>query len=136
MKAFEIPQDNDQNYEGLRKLRYGRSENGDVVGYTSNGDSVEREVMDVAWQSIEKKIEATYRKVVSGELSPLAYYLELYLLEPKNLASNVGLWTWQVRQHLRPKKFSTMPEKTLKKYADFFNISLETLRATPKRDTI
>lgn len=44
------------------------------------------------------------------------------------LAAYVGMWQWRVKRHFRPKKFKTLSETVLKKYADAFGISVDELK--------
>ena len=52
--------------------------------------------------------------------------------DPKTIAldnaSYVGFWQWRVKRHLKPKVFKKLSEKTLQKYADVFEISLNELK--------
>ena len=134
MKESEVPQDRDDAYQGYHKIRYARSECGEIKGYRSNGWQVEREVMDVAWGHLENRMMISLHKARAGQLSPLAYHMERALLEPRLLAQNVGLWTWQVKRHLRPKVFRRLRTAMLRRYAEYFEISVESLCSLPGED--
>ena len=41
---------------------------------------------------------------------------------------HAGIMVWRVKRHLKPKVFNRLSEKTLKKYTEVFNITLEQLK--------
>jgi len=41
-----------------------------------------------------------------------------------------GVWKWQLRRHFRPEVFAKLPAKTLQKYADALQISIDELKRT------
>ena len=43
------------------------------------------------------------------------------------LASYVGMWQWRVKRHFKPSVFKNLDQKTLEKYAQTFDISMEAL---------
>jgi hypothetical protein len=132
MKEKDIPQANDKNYEGHTKIRYGRAEDGSFVLVKSTGCEIEKAATSCAWDDIKESLELTRSRVLKGELSPLAFHMEKALLTPELLAQNIGLWTWKVKQHLKPKHFIRLSEKQLKIYSDYLEISVETLKSIPE----
>jgi len=46
------------------------------------------------------------------------------------LALAAGVWKWQLRRHFRPEVFAKLPAKTLQKYADACQISIDGLKQT------
>lgn len=131
MKKEDVPQDNDENYEGHKKIRYARDEDGQVVKVPSTGWTVEKEATSVAWEDINQKLLKTHQKVAAGELSPLAYHMEKELLEPSLLAANLGIWTCTVKKHLVPKKFNKLNKKYLKLYTDYFELTENEFKSIP-----
>lgn len=132
MKVKDVPQDKDENYEGHSKIRYGRSDDGSFEPVKSSGDIIEKEATACAWDDIKDHVRQTYEMVKRGELSPLAFQMEKELLEPQLLAANVGLYTWRVKRHLKPQVFKKLNQKILKKYADYFEMSVEDLKTIPE----
>jgi hypothetical protein len=45
-----------------------------------------------------------------------------------DLSMHAGIMIWRVKRHLKPKVFSRLSGKTLKKYAEAFNITLDQLK--------
>ena len=45
-----------------------------------------------------------------------------------NLGMSAGVTLWKVKRHLKPGPFKRLSEKTLQKYADAFNITIDELK--------
>jgi len=84
--------------------------------------------MQQAWDNINEKVEAIKQKVISGKLSPVAYYMEKNIMDVALLAKYMGLWRWTVKKHLKPKHFNKLPPETIEQYADIFNITADQLK--------
>jgi len=83
--------------------------------------------MKEAWDQVNDKVEHARNKVLSGELSPLGYYIEKNIMDIWLVANYMGMWRWTVKRHLKPKIFARLKEETLEKYARVFNITKEQL---------
>jgi hypothetical protein len=134
MKEKEVPQDNDENYEGHKKIRYARSEDGQVIKVASSGWSVEKDATSLAWDDINEKLQETYQAVENGTLSPLAFHMEKELLEPSLLAANLGFWVFTVKKHLKPKHFKKLNSKYLKFYTEYFELTEKDFKTIPRLD--
>jgi len=95
------------------------------VGYHNETD---RTTLEQAWDLFNDRIEDARKKVLAGEASPILYHMEKMLVTPMDLSMHAGIMVWRVKRHLKPKKFNKLSEKTLKKYADAFNISIDQLK--------
>jgi hypothetical protein len=69
--------------------------------------------------------ESLQKKVRSGEVSPIYYYMVLEELTLSELAARAGFRKRKVKKHLEAACFHTLPAETLQLYADVFNISVE-----------
>ena len=119
-------------FGGFSPTRYYVSnENGDIELVLSSGWEPVNIVNDDFWESINEDIAGVLERVKKGELSPLAYHMNKYLMDAKVLAQYVGLPRWRVKQHLKPRVFNSLDDETLKRYASFFKITVEQLRGTP-----
>ena len=74
-----------------------------------------------------ERIEEAKQKVLAGKASPVVYYMEKILADPMNLSMMAGIPIWKVKLHFRPYFFKRMSEKSRKKYAEAFNISVDQL---------
>ena len=131
MKAKDVPQDDANMLQGkLREPIYSLDENGNYTTVQSVGWNPKNEVMKEAWDQVNEKVENARNKVLSGELSPLAYYIEKNIMDSGLVANYMGMWRWTVKRHLKPKIFARLKEETLEKYARVFNITKEQLIET------
>ncbi len=85
-------------------------------------------VVDHSWEIIKERIHIAKEKVIKGEISPIAYYMEKCISDVKTLAKYVGLPAWKVKRHLKVKVFNRLNNEILRRYAEFFEISVEELK--------
>ena len=131
MKKNEVPQDK-SNLESanFKELCYAVDENGDYTTALSTGWSPKTIALNNAIEALNERIAASKQRVRDLKASPLEYYMELHKMDLPILASYVGIWKWRVKRHFRPAVFSTLNNKTLQKYADVFDITIEELKRT------
>ncbi|HEY3450956.1 MAG TPA: hypothetical protein VGK67_31660 [Myxococcales bacterium] len=70
-------------------------------------------------------------RVERAEMSPLHYHMAVRKFEPGLLASYMGLWTFQVKRHLKPKVWAKLPAETYERYAKLFQITVDELKTLP-----
>ncbi len=131
MKKSEVPQDDANMLEGkFKEPVYVLDENGKYTTAYSVGWDAKNAVMQHAWDQINEKVEQTRRQVLDGKVSPVKYYMEKNIMDTALLAKYTGFWRWTVKRHFKPSVFNKLNRKTLEKYAEAFNISVETLTDT------
>jgi hypothetical protein len=128
MKKKEVPQDEGLNEGRFEDLCYALDENGNYVAVLSTGWNPKTDAMMQAWEVINEQVELVRQRVISGELSPIAFYMEKNLMDVKLLSDYAGIPKRKVRKHLKPDHFNKLDEETLNKYAETFRISVEVLR--------
>lgn len=128
MKNKEVPQDEGLNEGRFEDVCYALDENGNYVAVLSTGWQPKTDALLQAWEVINEKVEEVRQQVLSGELSPIAYYMEKNLMDLKLLSDYVGLPKRKIRKHLKPDRFKKLDEEILLKYAETFGISVEMLR--------
>ncbi len=129
MKKEQVPQDKGSLSEkNLNELCYAVDENGNYTTVQSSGWDVKSVALDESMNLIQERIEQTKKEIVEGKLSPIAYFMEFNKMDLPLLASYVGIHKWFVKRHFNPKRFKKLSLKTLKKYADAFDISVEELQ--------
>ena len=128
MKKKEVPQDEGLNEGRFEDVCYALDENGNYVTVLSKGWKPKTDAMLQAWEVIDEQVEMTRQRVLAGDLSPIAFYMEKNLMDVKLLADYVGLPKRKVRKHLKPDHFNKLEDKILILYADTFGISVENLR--------
>ena len=131
MKKKDVPQDDENLFEGKFKVvKYAIDDDGNYGTVGSVGWEPENTVLNQAWEEINKKVEAAKQKVQAGELSPLAYHMEKNIMDVGMLSQYMDISKRKVSKHLEPSGFSALDEKTLKKYAEVFDITVEELKKT------
>ena len=129
MKKNEVPQDESKlEKANIKDMVYAVDENGDYVTELSTGWNPKSIALDNAIKQIEERVEAAKERFLKNESSPLEYYMELNKMDLSLLASYVGIWKWRVKRHFKPSVFKKIPRKTLEKYAEVFDISVEDLQ--------
>ena len=129
MKKEEVPQDKSNLASGnLKEMVYAVDEKGEYTTTLSTGWDPKTIALDNAIKEIEERVANAKKRVLKNQTSPIEYYMELHKMDVPVLASYVGFWQWRVKRHLKPKVFKKLSEKTLQKYADVFEISLNELK--------
>lgn len=128
MKKEEIPQDDGALNKLTKEVVYAVDQSGKYSSELSTGWDVKSKALDLAWQDIEKRIEAAKQKVLNNEASPILYFIELRLMDIGILAAYTGFWKWTIKKHLKPAVFNKLSEKKLQQYANAFNVSVEELK--------
>jgi len=135
MKVSEVPQDNVAFYEGERRACYALDEEGKYVIVPSTGWEYEDVVNELAVKELASRLEETRKAVLAGVKSPLCYHMEMRQMNPRILAKTVGISTWRVKRHFRPKIFARLKPSLLAGYAKALGLSLEDLKTVPEKET-
>lgn len=96
-----------------------------AVNYQNDSNQV---IIRQSWDAAEQRLEEVRRRVIDGNASPIAYYMEKVLMEVPMLAAYTGFARWRVRRHLTWKVFRKLNDHKLEKYAKVFEITVEELR--------
>ncbi len=124
MKAKEVPQDDADMMRGIFKEPvYSVDEDGNYTTVRSVGWDPKNAVMQQAWDNINEKVEVIRQRVLEGELSPVAFYMEQQIMDVGLLSKYMGLWKWKVKKHLKQKHFEKLPEDIIRKYPDIFDLT-------------
>jgi len=128
VKKNEVPQDiGSLAKKNVHELCYAVDEKGNYTAVPSSGWEVKTLALNESLDLIEERIGEAKQAVLAGTRSPIAYYMELNRMDIPLLASYVGIHRWFVKRHFNPKHFSKLKEKTLRKYAEVFGITVEQL---------
>lgn len=128
MKKEDVPQDLSSLGKITKEVCYATDDSGKYVKELSKGWDVKINALDAAWGDIEQRKISARQKVLNGEASALLYFMERALMDITILAGYTGFWKWQIRRHLKPGIFETLPDKKLQRYADVFNVSIAELK--------
>ncbi|GAA0723435.1 hypothetical protein GCM10009430_26890 [Aquimarina litoralis] len=129
MKKEEVPQDESCfSHTDMKEVVYAVDKDGKYGKALSSGWEAKTIALNESLDLIEEQLQETIQKIKEGELSPIAFYMESQRMDVVVLSGYVGIWQWKVKRHLKAKTFKKMSDKTLKKYAEAFEISLEELK--------
>lgn len=128
MKKEEIPQDDGALGRIAKELTYVVGEDGKYETAQSSGWDVKTQALDVAWDEVNHKIEAAKQKVLSGNASPILYFMEKKIMDIAILSAYTGYWKWTIKRHLKPSVFKNLSEEKLRKYAELFEVSVQELK--------
>jgi hypothetical protein len=133
MKIDEVPQDKGYLIEGkISDLNYVVDKDGHYTSRQSKGWLPKIEAMRMAWEQAFEQTEETRKQVLAGKLSPIAFYMELNIMDVAILAGYIGISKWKVRKHLKMKHFNKLKPEVLSKYAEILNITAAELVNTDR----
>jgi len=129
MKENDVPQDDANMLEGkFKEPCYALGDDGKYTTVGSVGWDPKNIIMQDAWDAVHEKVAVIKKRVEAGELSPIAYYMEKQLMDITVLKGYTGFFSWTVKKHLKMKNFLKLKDKKLQKYADAFNLDIQTLK--------
>ena len=128
MKKNELPQDKSALENFTREVCYVKNNEGKYETDLSTGWETKKVALDKAWEDIEERIQDAKNKMLSGEASPILYFMELKLMDLGVLSGYSGFWKWQIKRHMKPAVFNRLSEKQLNRYAEAFDISIDELK--------
>jgi hypothetical protein len=112
----------------FRITHYTMEENGQYSHLLKSDWGARDPIVNQSWDIVKERIRTAKEKVLKGEISPIAYYMEKCLTDVGTLAKYTGMAKWRVKRHMKIKVFSKLKEETMKRYADFFEITVEELK--------
>jgi hypothetical protein len=128
MKKDEIPQDHSALVNHFRELCYAKDNDGSYTTGLSTGWDVKAVALEQAWEEIKLRIQETIASIEQGKKSPLAYFMELRLMDSKLLSQYAEIWHIRVKRHLNnPRAFYALDQRTLAKYAKALDTTIDEL---------
>jgi len=128
MNIDDVPQDAVATFKGYgRKAMYALGPDGRYCRVKSSGWEVEETVLRDVVQDFQERARHAAEQVRQGRTAPIEYFMHLKLMDLQALAGGVGLPRWRVKRHMKPHIFAKLKPDLLKRYADFFQISLDDL---------
>ena len=129
MKKNDVPQDESPiSKHGSNELVYAVDENGKMTAVQSKGWKPKSEIQYQNLEHLNQLTEQARQNVLQGKCSPIVYYMELHKMDWQTLAAYMKSWTFLIKRHKKPSVFKKLSEKTLQKYADIFEISVDNLK--------
>ncbi len=133
MELDQVPQEENTTFGGERKAVYALDKDGHYTVVPSTGSKMEETVTTQALAEFVRLREEARERITAGLASPLEYHMYDKRMDPLTLAQSVGLFTWRVRRHLKPKPFCRLSAKLLARYAEALGIDTKTLMALPDK---
>jgi hypothetical protein len=128
MKRDQVPQDDANLMEGRsREICYAVDEEGCYVRVLSTGWDPKNIALLQAWEQINEQAQEAYLLVLSGRVSPLAFFMAKCMFDINLLSAYTDVPKRKIKEHLNPVQFKALDEKTLEKYADAFNVTIAEL---------
>lgn len=129
MKKEEVPQDEGNlSKSNMKELVYATDDKGNYTTALSSGWEPKTIALSNSLEDINERIADARQQVKNGIASPILYFMELKKMDLQILAGYVGLWKWRVKRHFRPNIYNGLNDKTLQKYADAFDMTLNELK--------
>jgi len=122
---FFCEKDKSREADKYIPMEYTLNESGKYVKIPADGFEPENIALKQVWESINERIENTRKRVILGELSPLAYYMEKNQMDIKKISFITGLPKRKIKKHLIPDVFRKLDSDILNLYARVFEISAE-----------
>jgi len=128
MKVDEVPQDGAFLVEGrMSDLYYVVDDKGHYTKVLSKGWAPKNDAIRLAWNRIYEKAEEIRQQVLSGIMSPIAFYMELNVMDVNILASYTGLPRRKVRKHMKMKGFRKLTPELIQTYGNALNLTNDEL---------
>lgn len=128
MLENEVPQEGNKTLGGVKKAMYAVANEGEYKIVESKGCNAEEIVTTIAVDEFNILKEEALIRFQIGEASPIEYLMYKNRMDIPTLTSIVKMFGWRVKRHFRADIFAKLNDKTLSKYADAFDISLEELK--------
>ena len=126
MREQDVPQDVGIA-EGLKEVCYAVDDEGRYLLVPSAGWEPKNIANDQAWDLLAQQLDTVRRRVLSGELSPLAFHMAKNQMDLALLSQYSGLFRWRIKRHLRPEVFGTLKKPLLERYATLFKTTVAEL---------
>ena len=127
MKKSDLSQDKSTLTKMTRELCYVKNEDGKYETDLSTGWEAKSVALENAWDEIERRKAETLQEVKDGKVSPIAYFMEVQLMDFTVLAGYTGFYKWQIKRHIKPAIFKKLSMSKLSKYAEAFEIEVSEL---------
>jgi len=116
------------NHGHYREVFYSYDDKGNYDQRVRGHDDSDKIFIEQFWESQTDRIENARQKVLSGEKSPLYFHMEKTLMDPMTLSGQASISLWRVKRHFKPTVFARLSVKTLAKYAEAFNLTIEQVK--------
>jgi len=129
MKKEDVPQDTGyMESTPCRDVYYALDEQGHYCQVVSAGWDAKTDALSMTWNNIREEAEETRREVIAGKKSPLAYHLQMRLLNVALLSAYTGIPRRIIKKHLKVAEFNKAERVFLEVYARTLEMSVDDLK--------
>lgn len=79
------------------------------------------------WAIVQERIDEAKQKVLSGEMSPIGFFMVKCIMDVKLCAQFTGFSKCKVKRHMKPKGFKKLSAEKLNRYAEIFEVTVDQL---------
>lgn len=134
MKVEDVEQDPETHLPGPR-LTFAVDDTGHYQIVESVGNNLGTLSVKMMQNYVNEQVQTAADRVRAGQESPLAFFMARSIMDCGLVAQYVGMASWRIKRHLRPPIFKKLKSPILKRYADFFGVTLDEL-VNPRLDRI
>lgn len=95
-----------------------------TYGAVETGSYMVENYIEDFWKKQLHFKNSALEKLKSAQISPIAFYMEIFNMAEADLASRVGIGAGKVKKHCTMEGFEKVKMGLLKKYADVFDITV------------
>lgn len=133
MKKENVPQHDENLLNGIKEIQYAVDEKGNYTQVKSVGWKPKNDALKQAVNLIDELIEDARQQVISGNKSPVLFYMHLKQMDYSILKQYTGFSKIRIKRHCRIKAFNNLNNNILNKYAECFGITVEQLKTVPQK---
>lgn len=105
-------------------MSYAVDSDGHYTLASSVGWEAKNIALSQAWEAIDDQLRDVIGEIMSGEKSPLAYYMIKNQMDMALLSEYSGVARWRVKRHLKPKVFAKLNRAALTPMPNFSALRL------------
>jgi hypothetical protein len=133
MEKQQVPQDDSPSYAGLKKLLYAVDEKGNYTGVQSTGWEAEAFATETALTELNRLRHDAWQRAREGKTSALEFHMYNNRMELDTLSATTGLWRWRIKRHFDPKRYASLSDSMITRYAEAMGVKSNVLRGLPEK---
>jgi hypothetical protein len=98
-----------------------------VYGPLQTGSYMSQNYIDDFWDKRKRLREQGIENLLSGDLSPVGYYMLVHGMTPADVARRVGIGVGRVKKHQYLPHFPGIRLSLLQRYAEVFGVSIASM---------
>ena len=91
-------------------------------GPIKTGSYLARNYLGFYFQGQDTKREDLLEKLLSGTITPVGFYMEMFNMTEYEVASRAGISKFRLKRHLNPRNYGKIKVSMLERYSRIFNV--------------